>query len=85
MLRLNEKIVPQWDDRLLIYTYIGSEYYMDINLFKTFQDEVGIGPNVKEPINQEEKMLMELWESGTKEEQKKFAHTLLEMMQDKNR
>jgi len=79
-LRLNEKIIPKWDDRLLIYTYIGSEFYMDINLFKTFLDEVGIGANVKEPINQEEKMLMELWEHGSKEEQNKLAHTLLEMM-----
>ncbi|MET3659061.1 DUF3243 family protein [Sporosarcina psychrophila] len=58
---------------------------MDINLFETFLDEVGIGANVKEPINQEEKMLMELWESGTMEEQKMLAHTLLEMMRDKNR
>ncbi|MET3657802.1 DUF3243 family protein [Sporosarcina psychrophila] len=59
---------------------------MDINLFKTYQDgKIEIVANVKEPFKQEEKMLMELWESGTKEEQKKFAHTLLEMMQDKNR
>ena len=61
---------------------------MDINVFKTYLDgKVGIGAsaNVKESFNQEEKMLMELWESGSKEEQKKLAHTLLEMMRDKNR
>ena len=58
---------------------------MDINLFKTFLDEVGIGANVKESINQEEQMLMELWEYGSMEEQKMLAHTLLEMMRDKNK
>lgn len=54
---------------------------MDINLFKTYLDGKNeIGANAKEPFNQEEKMLMELWESGTKEEQRKLAHTLLELV-----
>jgi hypothetical protein len=57
---------------------------MDINLFKQYLDRKIEGTNVREPFNLE-KMLMELLESGSKEEQRKLAHTLLEMVQDKNR
>lgn len=34
----------------------------------------------EEPRNREEKILMELWKSGTKEEQNTLAHMLLEMV-----
>lgn len=34
----------------------------------------------EEPRNREEKMLMELWKSGTKEEQHTLAHMLLKMV-----
>ena len=58
---------------------------MDFNLFKQYLDrKIETGANIREPFKQGEK-LMELLESGSKEEQKKLAHTLLEMMRDKNR
>lgn len=34
----------------------------------------------EEPRNREEKLLMELWKSGTKDEQHTLAHLLLEMV-----
>lgn len=70
------------------------EIIVNINLFKQYPaGDVVLGENMgvvanylaEEPLNQEEKMLIELWESGSKEEQKRLAHTLLEMMWDKNR
>jgi Protein of unknown function (DUF3243) len=54
---------------------------MNINVFKHYLDgNIEIVENVKVPFNQEEKMLMELWESGSKEEQTMLAQTLLEMV-----
>ena len=58
---------------------------MSINLFKKDLDgEVELEVNFKEPFNQEQKMLMELWKFGSKEDQKKLAHALLKMARDKN-
>lgn len=59
------------------------EILVNINLFKQilagkflFSKNMGVVANylAEEPRNQEEKMLMELWQSGSIEEQK-FLHT----------
>ena len=39
--------------------------------------------NTKKPSYKEGEMIMNLWNSGTVEEQMKLAHTLLEMVKDK--
>lgn len=49
-------------------------------LTKTTELVANFLANHEEPRNREEKILMELWKSGSKEEQGTLAHMLLEMV-----
>jgi len=52
----------------------------DEKLTKTTELVANYLASHEEPRNREEKMLMELWKSGSKEEQNMLAHMLLEMV-----
>lgn len=52
----------------------------DEKLAKTTEIVANYLANHEEPRNREEKLLMELWNSGSKEQQHSLAHMLLEMV-----
>ncbi|MCM3636997.1 DUF3243 domain-containing protein [Sporosarcina luteola] len=52
----------------------------DEKLAKTTEIVAGYLANHEEPRNREEKVLMELWKSGSEEEQRVFSQMLLKMV-----